>query len=420
MAYAALIIEDEQSLARNIRDYLEVEGFDARVCSDGESGLQLLDEFHPDLVVLDLKLPGMGGLDVLRQLKARAGNIKVIMLTAHGSVQTAVEAVKLGAYEYLAKPVVLSELKRVIDRAVDEERTAVTLSYYQRREWAGLEALIGESPIMQRLKQRLTQLIAAEEAMQSAPPAVLISGETGTGKELIARALHFGGRRRARPFIELNCAALPAALVEGELFGHERGAFTDAREKRIGLIEAANGGTLFLDEVGELDLALQAKLLRVLESRSLRRLGAVREIPVDVRIVAATNRPLRELTATGKFRADLFFRLSIIGVEAPPLRDREDDIVLLAEHFLQQHARTYARPVAALTHRARLRLRAHSWPGNVRELRNTLEQVVVFHQGGEIDGHAFPFMAPERPAAAQRRRSLCHRKVSTSSRSRAA
>src|SRR4051794_633237 len=193
MGYGALIIEDEASLARNIRDYLEVDGFDARVCGDGESGLQMLESFRPDVVVLDLKLPGLDGLEVLRRVKARAGETKVIMLTAHGSVQTAVEAIKLGAYEYLSKPVVLSELKRVVDRAIEEERTAGTLSYYRRRAQSGLDELIGESPAMLALKDRLGQLLSAEEAMQAPPPPVLITGETGTGKELIARALHFAG-----------------------------------------------------------------------------------------------------------------------------------------------------------------------------------------------------------------------------------
>ena len=393
MGYGALIIEDEPSLARNIRDYLEVDGFDARVCADGESGLQMLESFRPDVVVLDLKLPDMDGLEVLRRVRAKAGDAKVVMLTGHSSVQTAVEAIKLGAYEYLSKPVVLSELKRIVDRAIEEERTAGALSYYRRRAQSGLDELIGEAPAMVALRNRLEQLIAAEAAMQASPPPVLITGETGTGKELVARALHFAGRRRAGPFIEINCAALPAALIEGELFGHERGAFTDAREKRVGLIEAANGGTLFLDEVGELDLGLQGKLLRVLESRTVRRLGAVRELPVDVRFVAATNRQLRELIQEGRFRADLYFRLSIIGVEAPPLRDRGEDVLLLAEHFLHLHARTYARSAPCLSEAARAKLLDYAWPGNVRELRNLLEQVVVFHAGGEVEVSAMGLLA---------------------------
>ncbi len=398
MAYGALIVEDEASLARNLKEYLVVEGFDARVCADGEAALLALENFHPDVVVLDLRLPGMDGLTLLRELRQRDPSIHAIMLTAHGSVQTAVEAMRAGAYEYLTKPVVLSELRRVIDRALQDDRAGGALAYYRRRSSGDLGAILGESAAIQALRRRIRQLLDAEAAMQGPPPSVLIGGETGSGKELIARALHFDGPRAAGPFIELNCAALPPSIVEGELFGHERGAFTDAREKRIGLIEAASGGTLFLDEVGELDLGLQAKLLRVLESRTVRRLGAVRERPIDVRVVAATNRPLRELVDAGRFRADLFFRLSIIGLHSPPLRERGDDVLMLAGHFLELHARSYGHAVSRLTEDACAALLAHDWPGNVRELRNMLEQVVVFASGGgDLDAGAFPMLIPSPP-----------------------
>jgi DNA-binding NtrC family response regulator len=402
MAHGILIVEDEASLARNIKEYLEEDGFACRICGDGEAGLQAFDAFHPDLVLLDLRLPGMDGLAVLKQLRARDPEARVILLTAHGSVPTAVEAIKAGAYEYLAKPVILSELKRVVDRALEEERAAGVLAYYRRRDRAeaGLGAIVGASPPVLALKDRIRQLVAAESTMQGPPPPVLIGGETGAGKELVARAIHAAGPRRDGPFVELNCAALPAQLVEGELFGHERGAFTDAKEKRLGLFEAAHGGTLFLDEVGELALGLQAKLLRVLETRAVRRLGATRETAVDVRVLAATNRPLQERAAEGRFRADLYYRLSIVTVTAPPLRARGEDIVLLAEHFLDQLARRYGRRPPRLTAAAKARLRGHAWPGNVRELRNQLEQVVIFHPGDELGEAAFPFLsvAPCDPA----------------------
>jgi DNA-binding NtrC family response regulator len=395
MAHGILIIEDEASLARNIKEYLEEDGFEARTAGDGESGLKLAESFRPDFVILDLQLPGMNGLAVLRRLQAREPGIKVIMLTAHGSVQTAVEAIKAGAYEYLAKPVVLSELRRVIDRALEDERTATALSFFRRRDEAraGIDQIVGTSAAVQALKERIGQLVAAEASIEGVPPPVLVTGETGTGKELIARAIHVAGPRREAPFIELNCAALPAQLIEGELFGHERGAFTDAKEKRIGLFEAAAGGTIFLDEIGELDLQLQAKLLRVIESGRVRRLGATREITVDVRIVAATNRSLKDLAAEGKFRADLYYRLSVITLESPPLRERGEDVVLLAEHFLAQHARRYGRQPPRLSTQARRALEQYGWPGNVRELRNLLEQVVVFHRGGEIDQDVLPVAA---------------------------
>ena len=392
MAYGVLILEDEASLARNIKAYLEEEGFEAKVAGDGETGLRLFESFGPDIVLLDLQLPGMSGLAALREMRARRPDVRVIMLTAHGSVQVAVEAIKAGAYEYLAKPVVLSELCRTIERALEEERTAGALSYYQRREAAeaGIDALVGSSPAMALLRNRLRQLVSAEQALQAQLPPVLIVGETGTGKELIARAIHQAGPRRKGPFIELNCATLPAHLVESELFGHERGAFTDAREKRIGLFEAASGGTLFLDEIGELELGLQAKLLRVLETHNVRRVGAVREVAVDTRILAATNRPLAELVAAGGFRADLYYRLSIVSVEAPPLRQRGEDVGVLAEHFLALLARRYGRQPPRLSEPAHARLAAHDWPGNVRELRNLLEQVMIFHGGGEIGPTALP------------------------------
>ena len=344
MAHTALIVEDETSLARNIKEYLEVDGYETRVCGDGETALRMLESFRPDVVVLDLRLPGMDGLTCLQELRQRARNVRVIMLTAHGSVATAVEAIKAGAHEFLVKPVVLSELRRVVDQALQQPGREVRAVLEARPADGGLAALIGESMAMVALKQRIGQLLQAEAAMQAPPPAVLIGGETGTGKELIARALHFDGPRRVGPFIELNCGALPLSLIEGELFGHERGAFTDARQKRVGLIEAASGGTLFLDEIGELEPALQVKLLRVLENRTVRRLGAAREQPVDIRVVAATNRTLRRLVDEGSFRADLYYRLSIIELTAPPLRQRGDDVLVLARHFLDQLAHRYVRP----------------------------------------------------------------------------
>jgi DNA-binding NtrC family response regulator len=242
----------------------------------------------------------------------------------------------------------------------------------------GLAALLGDSPAMQRLRSRLRQLVEAEERMSDGhPPAVLIGGETGTGKELVARALHFEGPRRAGPFVEINCASLPAALVESELFGHERGAFTDARERRIGLVEAAHGGTLFLDEVGELELATQAKLLKLLEDHQVRRLGSVREQKVDVRVLAATNRPLEAMVQAGQFRGDLFYRLGTLRIDLPPLREREGDAVLLAQAFLARSARRYGKGELRFSDEALEALLRHRWPGNVRELGNLVEQCVI-------------------------------------------
>ena len=380
MAYGILLVEDEETLARNLHRFLQREGYEPRHASTIREAAKAFDEFNPDLVLLDLGLPDGNGLDLLKDLRERNPASKVIVLTGHGTVQTAVDAMKAGAFDYLGKPIALSELKLAVEKALGQERLEETLSYYRGREAreGSLAALLGESQAMEELRGRLGQMLDGDRRLRDGvPPPVLILGETGAGKELVARALHYDGPRSQGPFIELNCAALPAHLLEAELFGHEKGAFTDARERRIGLVEAAHGGTLFLDEIGDLDAAVQAKLLKLLEDRTVRRLGSVRERQVDLRFVAATHRPLESLVREGKFRSDLFFRLSVLGVSVPPLRDRGDDILLLARHFLDQHARRYRRPRLTLAPDAERRLLDHPWPGNVRELRNAMEQAAL-------------------------------------------
>ena len=381
MSHGVLLVEDEATLARNIQRYLHREEFEVRIAGTLKEGWKEYEGFGPDIVLLDLALPDGNGLDLLGRIRNRDPRTKVIILTGHGTVQTAVEAMKAGAWDYLAKPVALGELKLLLDKALGQGRLEETLSYYQGREKreSGLGAIIGASPAIAQMKSQVASLLEAERGMSAgdAPPAVLIRGETGSGKELVARALHYDGRRAAGPFIELNCSALPSQLVEGELFGNERGAFTDAREKRIGLVEAAHGGTLFLDEIGDLEPAVQVKLLKLLEDRTVRRLGAVRERRVDVRFVAATHRPLEQLVREGSFRADLYYRLSVVRVEVPPLRSRGEDALLLADHFLAQQGRRYGKPGLRLDEAARALVRRHRWPGNVRELRNAMEQAAL-------------------------------------------
>jgi two-component system, NtrC family, response regulator AtoC len=388
MALGVLIVDDEAVLAKNMAIYLQRQGFDVQCAGSAEEGLACLASFRPDAVVLDFNLPGIDGLEMLARLRALEPALAVIMVTGHGSVELAVDAMKAGALDFLTKPVPLAKLRLLLERAAGAARRDSALDYYQRRdaEPAALDALTGESAGMLRLKAMLRQLLEAEARLTDGPPpAVLVRGETGTGKELVARALHFGGPRRARPFVELNCAALPVQLLESELFGHERGAFTDARERKLGLVETAEGGTLFLDEIGDMDPALQAKLLKLLEERTVRRLGSVREQRVDVRIVAATHRPLDQLVREGRFRADLYFRLRVVQLELPPLRERGDDVMLLARSFLVAHAQRYGRPLPALTAAAEQLLRGHTWPGNVRELRNLLEQAVLLGRGPTLD-----------------------------------
>ena len=402
MSYSVLIVEDEPVLARNMLLYLERHGIACQLAASGEEGLALLEAARPDAVVLDHNLPGQDGLSVLRRMREREPQLPVVMATGHGSEQVAVEAMKAGAFDYLIKPVSLHQLKQVLDRAVQQQRQAQELRHLRAGGGAGhvpaargLAALLGTSPAMRQLQGRLRQLVDAEERLSEGhTPAVLIGGETGTGKELVARALHFEGPRRAGPFVEINCASLPSQLVESELFGHERGAFTDARERRIGLVEAAHGGTLFLDEVGELELATQAKLLRLLEDHQVRRLGSVREQKVDVRVLAATNRPLEAMVAAGQFRSDLFYRLGMLRIELPPLREREGDVAVLAAAFLARSARRYGKPEMRFSDEALQALSRHRWPGNVRELGNLVEQCVILASDTviEADDLSLPVM----------------------------
>ncbi len=388
MAYAVLMVEDEATLARNVKTYLQRNGYEAETAPSAEEGLRLLDSFKPDAVLLDLRLPGIDGLAALARFRAADPKLTVIMLTGHGTVDTAVEAMKAGAYDFLTKPVSLSKLTLLLEKALGEERREQVLSYHQRRAaaQAGLDTLLGESEPMLLLKRKLAQVIDAERRLTDADaPAALITGETGVGKEVVARALHFAGPRGDQPFVEINCASIPAQLLESELFGHERGAFTDARERKLGLVETAAGGTLFLDEIGDMDLALQAKLLKLLEEKSVRRVGSLRDQRVDVRIMAATHRQLEALVQEQRFRSDLYFRLRIVEFAVPPLRERGGDILLLARHFLAVHSARYAKADLRLAPGVGRLLAAHQWPGNVRELRNAVEQAVLLARGEVID-----------------------------------
>lgn len=383
MSHGVLVIEDEKTLSKNIKAYLERYEYEVRIAGSGEEGLHQLEGFKPDVVLLDFQLPGMNGLEVLSRIRMADSQVKVVMITAHGNVQTAVDAMKAGAYDYLSKPVILAELKILLDKAVGQTRLEGTLSYYREKGAvdSGLSNLLGESPPMRSLKEQIRQLIQSERMLtDDEPPAVLITGETGTGKELAARALHYNGCRKDQAFVEVNSASIPTHLLEAELFGYERGAFTDAKGRKLGLFEAADGGTLFLDEIGDLDLSLQAKLLHALESKVVRRLGSLREQKVNVRIITATNRSLEELVRHGKFREDLYFRLKIISLELPPLRERGKDILLLANHFLNIHCRRYGKKEMRFSKEAEEALLSYSWPGNVRELRNMIERTVLLSQ----------------------------------------
>jgi DNA-binding NtrC family response regulator len=375
-----LIIEGEATSARNLTQYLGRQGFEARAASSAEDGFAQIDNYKPDLLLLDFHLPEIDGLQALEKLRQRHPSLKVIIMAGNGSIQTVVDAMRAGAYDSVTKPIVLSELKLRLSRALREEGTNRALAYYQQSEAQDghLAQLIGDSVPIQALRTKIGQLLDAERKLvEGAPAAVLITGETGTEKELVARALHFDGPRRERAFIEMNCASIPGPLLESELFGYERGPFTHARERKLGLAEAADQGTLFLDEIGNAEQGLQGKLLRLLEEKVVRRLGSLRDVKVNVRVVAATRQPLERRVQNDRFRSDLFFRLRGVQLELPPLRERGSDILLLARHFLAVHGARSGKRGLCLSAEAERILVDYAWPGNVRELRNTVEQMVL-------------------------------------------
>ena len=368
-----LIVDDEQTLARSAKAFLADHGYEAEVAPSGERALELLERLQPDVVFADVRLPGMSGIDLLKRIREFDPVLPVIMLTAYGSIEGAVEAVKLGAFDYVKKPVDLEELKLLADRARENRLLKQELSYYRRRATrdVGFATMVGESPAVHAVLERARQIAALEDT-----PPVLLTGETGTGKGILAHAIHAAGPRAAKPFIEVNCTALPANLMEAELFGYERGAFTDAKESKPGLVEAAEGGFLFLDEIGDVDLAVQGKLLRAIEERTVRRVGSVRERKVDVRIVAATNRSLEREVEAGRFRADLRFRLDVIRIAIPPLRDRAEDVPGLVRRLWPEAAdRVGSR--AVLGDDVIAALARYDWPGNVRELQNVHASLAV-------------------------------------------
>ena len=383
-----LIVEDEEILGKNIRRALEKLGHAvslAQTCGDAE---RLFSELNPDLTLMDLRLPDGSGLDLLAKLRAQSPSSQMIMMTAHATIEDAVRAIKLGAVDYLQKPLHMDDLRHAVTRALDENQLRTEVSYYRGREasGAGLEAIAGGGAQIEELRGKGRRLCALPS--DAVPPTVLVTGETGTGKGLLARVLHYNGPRAEKPFIEINCAAIPETLVESELFGHERGAFTDARTSKVGLFQAADRGTLFLDELGCLPIAIQVKILKAIEEKTIRPVGGRADRKIDVAVVAATNSDLEDMVRAGTFREDLFYRLSVARLSVPPLRDRGDDVALLARRFLIELAQRYRLPEKRLTPDAEAAIARYSWPGNVRELRNTLDRAVLFSEGDLIDARA--------------------------------
>ncbi len=383
-----LVIEDEPILARNVSDALALSGHETQIAITGEDGLHLARTTEPDIILLDFRLPGMDGLETLRQLRQITTSAAIIFMTAHGGVRTAVDAIKAGADDYLNKPLELAELRLIVDRARKSQSTQAEISYFRRKEFVdgSQREMIGESPAMQQLKA-VIERIASSPALQNAhAPSLLITGETGTGKDLIARAVHMAGPRRNAQFVHVNCTAIPDALFESELFGHTKGAFTGASAEKRGLFEISDGGTVFLDEIGHMPVALQAKLLSVLERRIIRPVGAVRERPINVHVIAATHRNLAQAIADGEFREDLFHRLQVISIAVPPLRERREDIPLLVDRFLRRFVAQFRSQVQGFSPAATSLLMRYDWPGNVRELMHTVESAVLIADG--------PFITP--------------------------
>jgi len=385
-----LVIDDEDIMREYVEESLVRAGHTVKSASSGKEGLAAYAQGAFDLVITDLKMTPMDGIEVVKRVRRERASTPCIVMTAYGTIETAVQAMKEGAEDYILKPFTPDELELAVTRAIERGRM-VEENKYLRQQANGpfnFEHIVGKSPAMYKVYEQIRKVSHSKST-------VLIRGESGTGKELVARAIHCSGDRKDKPFIKVNCAALSAGLLESELFGHEKGAFTGAVDKKIGRFELADGGTLLLDEVSEMALELQPKLLRALQEREIDRVGGIKSIPVDVRIIATSNRPLEQSVQKGEFREDLFFRLSVIPIQLPTLRDRRDDIPQLIEHFLSHFARENGRKGMRIDTTTRARLESHPWPGNVRELQNAIERAVVLASANVLGDADFPMLRSE-------------------------
>jgi len=372
-----LIVDDEPAILDTLSSILQDEGYEISLAKDGQEALRLLRaDAAPDLVLLDIWMPDLDGIETLRRALQTNPRLLVVMMSGHGSIESAVKAIKLGAYDYIEKPLSLEKITILIKHAL-HERNLEQENRSLKEQAARRVKMVGESVVMNELRHQIAMA-------GPAPSRVLISGENGTGKELVARAIHLQSPRAEQPFIEVNCAAIPETLIESELFGHERGSFTGASSTRRGQFELADGGTLFLDEVGDMSFATQAKVLRVLQEQRFQRVGGTKLLKVDVRVIAASNKNLVEEIRKNTFREDLYFRLAVLQIDAPPLRERREDIPLLVEHFMQTNMEEQGLRPRTFTPEALEVLARHDWPGNVRELRNLVERVVIMARGAEI------------------------------------
>ena len=370
-----LIIDDDNQLRKSFEKLLTEEGYTVRGAASGETGLKVIQEQTPDLVILDMKLPGMNGLETFKRIHEIEPKLQVIMMTAFGTTETAIEATKMGAFDYILKPFDIPDMLNIIQQALHAGRfmqSPVEMNVVP--EQATKDAIIGRSKVMQDVYKSIGRVAPTDAT-------VLIRGESGTGKELVARAVYQHSHRANKPFMVINCVAIPETLLESELFGYEKGAFTGAIHRRVGKIEQANGGTVFLDEIGDMPMGIQAKILRLLQERSIERLGGRETIPVDVRIIAATNRNLEAAMTEGRFREDLYYRLKVVTINLPPLSEREDDILLLTNYFLARYAKEMGLDNPGMNKEVENIIKSYPWPGNIRELTNAIQKALIFNRG---------------------------------------
>jgi two-component system, NtrC family, response regulator AtoC len=381
-----LVVDDESAIRYTLMEALRAWGYEPLEAGSVATALAVFDAEHPAAVLQDIRLPDGSGLDALLEYKSRQPQAIVIMITGNVQTHDTIAALRGGAHDFIAKPVRLSELQVTIRNGIETGRLRreVRQLRHEHEQRFNFDQIIGDSPLMREMIA-LARKVATSEAS-----SVLLQGESGTGKDLVAKAMHYASSRAELPFVAINCAAIPGTLIESELFGHEKGAFTDARARKEGLVEQAQGGTLFLDEIGEIELGLQAKLLRVLEEGTFRRVGGLKDLPLNVRIIAASNRNLRVESETGHFRSDLYYRLSVIQIDLPPLRERGDDALLLAKSFVKYFCERLRKPVREFTAEVEQLLRGYRWPGNVRELRNVIERVLILEDGERITSTWLP------------------------------
>ncbi len=396
-----LVVDDEHSIRESLSGWLQQDGYAVETAADGPVALEKIKENHFDIMLLDVKMPQMDGITVLKRLKEVDSDTAVVMMTAHGAIQDAVEAMKLGAYDYLLKPFDLEELSLTMEKLVQMQTLAMENLILKDRvaTITRFENLVGQSPPMLRLFETIVDVAQSDAT-------VLLTGETGTGKELVARAIHAHSPRCYSPFIAINCGAFTEQLLESELFGHEKGAFTDAKYTKKGRLEMANAGTLFLDEVGDISMKMQIDLLRVLETHEFTRVGGTTPLKSDFRVIAATHQDLQESIRNKTFRQDLFYRLNVIHLRVPPLRERPEDVPLLAQHFLRRYATETSKKIDSIQPEALEAMQGYPWPGNVRELENAIERAVVVGKGRQIRPGDLPFVAPTPDATAAVNQSL--------------